>query len=1126
MRIRQKLFIASMVCAGIAMGLLLTSVVAARLLANREVVRSLIVTKTAQATGGGKLSYHRLTISFFPLPHLQAKSIDLRQPGAFEINAGSLSVYPRILPLLKGDVSIRRVVLTTPDIQLALHSEAPADTQPAPASPAGKRFTGKMMRVAIGGLFSTLAAVDKGTEVQIQRGTVNLVFDDATDIRFTDIHLFGKNEGATLKANFACRSILTGNLDIDFHADIESGKASGNMIADGLNLRPLLHYTSLPGGIVAEDSHAKVKISFIVDAPDTVNSHFSLSFPRLTVMRNNRKLDLVSAEIAGSVGYGENGLTLSVDTLQSAQPALRLSAGATVTAANETVPSVIEFHAAARELDVATAGRVTRSIAGDFGGIQTAFAVAREGTISDAAYSVRLEAENGGYRLISNKATGHLTGGRITIPGIEANLEQMDGEVVYQNAHVAFSNFSGQFYGAAFEGLDAAIDWHAQSTLSIFSSAVRVQTGPFCDWLFAFEKMEDARQYVESITGTGRLSLLRINGPLTDPARWDFEISGTPEDIHLATSLLPFGVNLSGGEIVYASGNRRATDVTIEFLDGALVASYQPQGSLLAPESIVGRVDGSLGPEAVAWLTTILPIPKHLQMKPPVDLSDVHIAWSDDRRLSVMGNMKTAGGVQIDSDFSVSPEAWNFRRIRFADGRSQATVSGSKRSNGIELCFRGNIEKETADRLLADNRTLSGRIEGDFRATVDTQTPLKSSFSGKLAGQGLHLLNITPDPIEVGRFAVAGSGSRLTIDPSEVSLCNSSMVVHGGVVRSDGGLQIDLDVDADRLDEELIHMAQSGKKADNAPEEAGASPSPFLKGVVRVNANDFAYKDYTWHQIQAEVRLEGDTTQIQIGQADLCGITTTGALTFSPRGLSLHIVPDAEAASLEETAKCLLGRTLRADARYNLSGQLWLPETSDDIIASMSGDLSFVSENGRIEYSSVLMKIFSVLNIAEVFSGKSDLTEKGYGYAQCYAKAEINGGRLHFNEILMDGNSLKLTGQGDIDLKKQEADILLLAAPLKTVDRIVNKLPIINYIAGGSLISIPLRLEGKLNDLSVVPMPPSEVGKGLLNIMGRVLNAPFKLVEGMESLATGTDKHSQTVSPEADPRTHERSHQR
>jgi hypothetical protein len=53
-----------------------------------------------------------------------------------------------------------------------------------------------------------------------------------------------------------------------------------------------------------------------------------------------------------------------------------------------------------------------------------------------------------------------------------------------------------------------------------------------------------------------------------------------------------------------------------------------------------------------------------------------------------------------------------------------------------------------------------------------------------------------------------------------------------------------------------------------------------------------------------------------------------------------------------------------------------------------------------------------------------------------------------------------------------------------------------DYLTGGSLISIPLHVEGPIKDLKVVPMPPAAVGRGILNAMERILKAPSKMVEG------------------------------
>ena len=128
MRRSRQLLLISVGCAGVVMFLLLSIVIASHLLANREHVKAFIVAKTAQATGGD-LDYTRLDISFFPLPHLAARSVHLRQPQLFDLRAKRLAVYPRLLSLLMGRLSIYRVGLEEP--QAHWHLPAAVGRQPA-----------------------------------------------------------------------------------------------------------------------------------------------------------------------------------------------------------------------------------------------------------------------------------------------------------------------------------------------------------------------------------------------------------------------------------------------------------------------------------------------------------------------------------------------------------------------------------------------------------------------------------------------------------------------------------------------------------------------------------------------------------------------------------------------------------------------------------------------------------------------------------------------------------------------------------------------------------------------------------------------------------------------------------
>lgn len=1099
MRPTRKLFMISVGCAGIVMALLLTAVLATRLMANREMVKSFIVTKTARATGG-TLDYDRLVVGFLPLPHLKVEGVHLHRPETFDVDARELSVYPRILPILKGQVIIRRLSLDAPEISIAVGPDAKKATEPRKDN--GTRSLEDGIRAVVAGLFGALSAIEPETELRIEQGTVTLAFTGEPDLRVDGINALLENDGGDLSLKLTCTSDLTGTLDASAHADVDAMQAEGQITLTGINLRPLLLHASLPGGITTGKTRAEVKVRFTVHGPETMHGRFGLRFPSLAVMRRDRKLDLDTVAVSGAIDYGDRNLSVSLDTLRAAQPALDLSAVANIRPAGDADGSVIEVRAAASELDVAVAGDVTRAIAGDREEIRTAFSVAKKGHLTHATYFAGFETGGNGIRMTGMKASGHLTQGLVTLPGIEADLEGMDGDVIYEDEHVAFTNVSGRFKGAAFKGVDAAIDWEKESTLSIASRSVVVDTAPLYTWLTGLDGLKQAKKHLETATGTAHLTKLAISGPLTEPAKWSFDISGTPKDLRLKGPLVPFEVRLSGGKITYSPGKEKAAGVKIDFLDASLVSSYQAKG-IITPESLTLRMDGSLGPKAIKWLTTVLNIPEHLQMKPPVDLSGVTIAWNDTRTFSFMGGLKTAGGVDLYADLTRSPETWKVRRVQFSDGSSKATASAGRQPAGIEVSFSGNLEKETVDRLLKNNRTLSGRLQGDFRTVIDIDEPMNSSFTGQLTGKGLHIRGLVSDPIDVADFSIAGSGHQITIAPSEISLCNSLLFVDG-VVDHGGGLAFDLNVEADRLDEELIRLLGSvGKEKRDAPGKKGPPPAVVPRGDVHLTAGDFTFGGFSWSRVDADIRIDGSDTGVVVHQADLCGISTTGKISFSPGGMSLHITPTARGVSLQESAGCLWHRPVQADARYDLTGEIDLPPSRKNPVQLMSGQLEFSSDNGRIEYANVLMKIFSVLNVTEIFTGgKSDLTEKGYGYTRAYVKAEIGGGKLLLNEILLDGNSLKITGQGSIDLKDRQVDVTLLAAPLKTIDRIVNRIPIISYIAGGSLISVPLRVEGEMSDLSVVPVPPSAVGRGLLHLMERTLKAPFKMMEDAAELVS------------------------
>jgi len=120
-------------------------------------------------------------------------------------------------------------------------------------------------------------------------------------------------------------------------------------------------------------------------------------------------------------------------------------------------------------------------------------------------------------------------------------------------------------------------------------------------------------------------------------------------------------------------------------------------------------------------------------------------------------------------------------------------------------------------------------------------------------------------------------------------------------------------------------------------------------------------------------------------------------------------------------------------------------------------------------------------------------------------------------ECSIDGASMGIACEGAIDLVEKKMNLLILVAPFKTVDRIVDILPLIGGVLGGKLISIPFRAKGDLDDPTIYALPPTAVGSGILGILERTLKLPIPIIQPVLSGVKG-GKPNQSTVPEDSPR--------
>ena len=143
----------------------------------------------------------------------------------------------------------------------------------------------------------------------------------------------------------------------------------------------------------------------------------------------------------------------------------------------------------------------------------------------------------------------------------------------------------------------------------------------------------------------------------------------------------------------------------------------------------------------------------------------------------------------------------------------------------------------------------------------------------------------------------------------------------------------------------------------------------------------------------------------------------------------------------------------------------------------------------------MLAKIFSVLSVLEIFRGRlPELGGNGFPYHTMVIKGHLHQGKFLLEKAYIGGSSLDLIAEGEIDLAARKLDLVVLVAPFSTINWIIRHIPLVGKIMGGTLISVPTKVSGDLDNPDVTFLAPSAVGTRLLDLLENILKLPVEII--------------------------------
>ncbi len=478
-----------------------------------------------------------------------------------------------------------------------------------------------------------------------------------------------------------------------------------------------------------------------------------------------------------------------------------------------------------------------------------------------------------------------------------------------------------------------------------------------------------------------------------------------------------------------------------------------------------------------------------------------------------------------DGTLSLSPEGITFSKLRMQFFHSSFLFDGTIKQKVCNLFTSGFVELKHIQAL---------RQLPFFPDSVRTQTDPIEDLAG---GMEFHLnwsgrMEQGWEMIREGEVLFKGVSFRhqklpvpfsqiegnILFSPQQIRwhrlrgrLKESTLTLSGVLPRSSAGTT---ESEAEHLRKLSLHLTSPHLDLDLFFPKHDPAPSVSFKKLGewlsrwsvegKMDVQEGRYRDFYFKDFKCEMKtIDGRVTlhpfELKAFQGNLWG---EAWLQPTEDGIRFEIKPRLSHLEVTPFLRTLLDK--KEEEKISITGRIYVDRVQlrgeggdfQKLKETLQGELRLELENGVIERGNILAKIFSLLNVSQLFKGRlPDLKTKGLPYQHIYATFQINNGVAFTDDFLVDSDAMRITAVGNVDLGRKRIDIKVGVHPLGTVDTILSNIPIAGYILTGkdkAFLSYVYEVKGDLDEPTIEPIPFKALGEGLIGIFKRLLDTPLR----------------------------------
>lgn len=480
-----------------------------------------------------------------------------------------------------------------------------------------------------------------------------------------------------------------------------------------------------------------------------------------------------------------------------------------------------------------------------------------------------------------------------------------------------------------------------------------------------------------------------------------------------------------------------------------------------------------------------------------------------------------------DGSLSFSNLGVYLSKIRALSDRSSLTLDGKIREGNVNLSAWGSVNLRQLHSLLQSPlsphsirleveriQELTGEAEVHMKLLGKKEEGIALLKDGKIQLKGVSLKHRgIPVPLSQIEGALLFSSEEIRFDRVRGKVGPSPLHLSGVLSRSTRETEekksaarstrlFAFQISSPQLDLDSL-FPKTEKSVPTSFRNLGILLSQWsFHGKLEIEQGVFRglpYRELKTEMKTTDGRLLLRPFQLKGVGGDLWG---EGWIEPTERGIRFEIKPRLSNMEARAFLRTLLQK--KEEENIVLTGRVYFDQTElrgegedfQKLKGSLNGRLRLELEDGVIEKANILAKIFSILNVSQLFGGRlPDLKTRGLPYRTVTANILVKDGIASTEDFVVESDAMRITLLGKVDIGKNLIDATIGIHPLVTIDMLLSHLPIAGYILTGkdkAFLSYIYEVRGDLDDPKIEAVPIKGLGENFWGIIQRLLQTPLR----------------------------------